>query len=137
MLGDFFQSERGQAGGRSERGVAGAGLHRRIEFIGGERKNRGAGGLQYQVHLARAPAYRHTLGISAANRRQSRSRKSPSVAVPPGNWCEIFSAVPAWAIPNRSSAGAAIPRARACRLETFIPYLPRRIAFFMIDIVYN
>src|SRR5260221_13923928 len=75
--------------------------------------------------------------ISAANRRQSRSRKSPSVAVPPGTWCEIFSAVPEWAIPNRSSAGAAIPRARACRLETFIPYHPRRIAFFMTIIVCN
>src|SRR5438034_11332067 len=51
--------------------------------------------------------------IRPANRRHSRSRKSPSVAVPPGNWCEIFSAVPARALPNRRSAGTAIPTARA------------------------
>src|SRR6266487_582228 len=68
--------------------------------------------------------------ISVANRRQSRSRKSPSVAVPPGNWCEIFSAVPARALPNRRSAGAAIPKARACRLEMLIPYLPLLYCIF-------
>ena len=70
--------------------------------------------------------------ISVANCRQSRSRKSPSVAVPPGNWCEIFSAVAARALPNRSSAGAAIPRARACRLDILIPYLPLASCIFMM-----
>src|SRR4030095_7352999 len=30
------------------------------------------------------------LASSLAKRRQSRSRKSPSVSDPPGNWCEIL-----------------------------------------------
>src|SRR2546428_475810 len=74
--------------------------------------------------------------ISAANRRQSRSRKSPSVAVPPGNWCEIFNAVPAGALPNPSRAGAAVPRAKAWLLqlgaEGFIDVRPRRGAIVSV-----
>src|SRR6187455_631247 len=45
--------------------------------------------------------------MSAAKRRQRRSRKSPSVAVPPGNWCEIFS------VPACAQAAPAIGRAPA------------------------
>src|SRR3954468_10522365 len=49
------------------------------------------------------------LATSAANMRQSRSRKSPLSMVPPGNWCEIFRVVAAWAVPmpKRRMVGAA------------------------------
>src|SRR6478736_1105310 len=62
------------------------------------------------------------LATSAANMRQSRSRKSPLSMVPPGNWCEIFSVVAAWAVPvpKRSTAGAAIADAMTWRRVSMV-----------------
>src|SRR6185369_12494959 len=53
-----------------------------------------------------APLLRFSM--SAAKRRHRRSRKSPSLIVPPGNWCEIFS-VPACA--REAPASEASPAA--------------------------
>src|SRR3954462_9768569 len=59
---------------------------------------------------------------SAANMRQSRSRKSPLSMVPPGNWCEIFSVVAAWAVPvpKRRIAGAATADAMRWRRVSMV-----------------
>src|SRR3982750_2570952 len=56
--------------------------------------------------------------MSAANRLQRRSRKSPSLIVPPGNWREIFS------VPACAQAPAAIPRAPA---PATLPIPSRRV----------
>src|SRR5216684_987170 len=64
---------------------------------------------------------------SAANIRHSRSRKSPSAIVPPGNWWEILNICAATAVPKRDAAivaGAANAAARTWRRLTIMVILP-------------
>ena len=65
--------------------------------------------------------------ISAANIRHSRSRKSPSVIVPPGNWWDILKICAATALPNRDvaiTAGAAKAPESTCRRLKIMIILP-------------
>ena len=68
-LCDLLQTERDQAGGRSNSGIAGAALHRRIEFVGRYRKHRCARGQQHHVHLARTAANLEALGVFRSDDR--------------------------------------------------------------------
>src|SRR5947209_18674489 len=70
---------------------------------------------------------------SAANMRQSRSRKSPLSMVPPGNWCEIFSVVAACAVPmpKRRMEGAATAVAIKWR-RVNMEHLLERLLFYEI-----